>query len=553
MKKRKLFAIVLTVLFCVSWMSACGDGSGTSEVSSPIGDSSSTSQNSVAGDTTTTKGNTSGGSESNAVVDKTTQADKVTVTTGNSGVSVSSTNTSNKSTSATATQTTKGQSSADKPTVQNTAALLSPMKGKSDAAATTMRNKILSAKDAAVSVSGKIYYVSAKGNDGNDGTSPSKAWRTIGKLEASRAKLRSGDAVLFERGGVYRGTFQAVSGVYYGAYGSGDKPAIYGSNANAAETAWTKYKDGIWVSPKSYTSDVGILVFDHGKGVGDKKFKMQELKEDYDFYYQTGKIYLRMSSEPSSRFSSIEVGRDSHLIQMPSGSSNITIDNLTLKYTGAHGISILGQSNNIKVTNCEIGWIGGSVQSGSARYGNGVELWNGGENIVVENCWIYQIYDTALSHQGRGEFVVKDLTFANNLVEYTSYGAIEYWAPESDQNELINITYSGNILRFSGYGWGELGRKAPGMGITGASDNKCTNMKIVNNIIDSTRVYPLNIVHKAGTLPDLEGNTLYQSQRAYIGCWGTSGSGDRYVFGDDALDILKNVFGDTTAKVAYND
>ena len=547
---RKLLAVMLILLCCVSWLTACGDAPPESGASEPLMVESSA----TSGDSATIETITTGSGESSA-------ADSQTTGGSATGGQATGNNTTGKipgitkSTQQSTQQPTQAptQNPADKPSGSNIAGPITPMKGKSDGVASILRSRILSAKDATVSVSGKTYYISHKGNDSNSGASPAQAWKTIGKLEASRTKLHKGDAVLFERGGIYRGTFQALSGVHYGAYGSGDKPAIYGSNANAAELAWTKHANNIWVSPKSYTSDVGIIVFDHGKGVGDKKFKMEDLKKDYDFFFSAGKVYLYMSREPSAKFSSIEVGRNSHLIQIPSGSSDVTIDNLTLKYTGAHGISIIGDAKNITVTNCEIGWIGGSIQSGTTRLGNGVELWNGGENIRVENCWLYQIYDSALSHQGRGKFVVKDLTFADNLVEYTSYGAIEYWAPDASQNELINVTYSGNILRFSGYGWGELGRRAPGMGITGASANKSTNMKILNNVIDSTRVYPLNIVHRYGTLPDLEGNTLYQPKRSYIGCWGTSGGGSRYVFDDNALNTLKTVFGDTSAKVAYND
>ena len=547
---RKLLAVILILLCCVSWLTACGDAppeSGASE--SLMVESSATS-----GDSATIETITTGSGESSA-------ADSQTTGGSATGGQATGNNTTGKipgitkSTQQSTQQPTQAptQNPADKPSGSNIAGPITPMKGKSDGVASILRSRILSAKDATVSVSGKTYYISHKGNDGNSGTSPAQAWKTTGKLEASRAKLHKGDAVLFERGGVYHGGIQTVSGVHYGAYGSGDKPAIYGSNANAAESTWTKHANNIWVSPKSYTADVGIIVFDHGKGVGDKKFKMEDLKEDYDFFFAAGKVYLYMSGEPSSKFSSIEVGRNVHVINIPSGCSDVTIDNLTLKYTGNSGVYLNGNNKNIAVTNCEIGWIGGSIQSGTTRLGNGMTLWNGGENIRVESCWIYQIYDSALSHQGRGEFVVKDLTFADNLVEYTSYGAIEYWAPDASQNELINVTYSGNILRFSGYGWGELGRRAPGMGILGEGANKSTNMKIINNVIDSTRVYPLDIIHRFGTLPDLEGNTLYQPKRSYIGCWGTSGSGSRYVFDDNALNTLKTVFGDTSAKVAYNE
>ena len=87
-------------------------------------------------------------------------------------------------------------------------------------------------------ISGKIYYVSHSGNDSNDGLSPSTAWARIAKVNA--ASLASGDAVLFERGGEFRGKITTKEGVTYSAYGTGEKPIINGSAQDYADPAlWT--------------------------------------------------------------------------------------------------------------------------------------------------------------------------------------------------------------------------------------------------------------------------------------------------------------------------
>ncbi|QUO36907.1 hypothetical protein KFE19_10825 [Dysosmobacter sp. Marseille-Q4140] len=47
---------------------------------------------------------------------------------------------------------------------------------------------------------GTAYYVSNKGDDGNDGLSPETAWATLDRV--NKAALEHGDAVFLERGGV---------------------------------------------------------------------------------------------------------------------------------------------------------------------------------------------------------------------------------------------------------------------------------------------------------------------------------------------------------------
>ena len=86
----------------------------------------------------------------------------------------------------------------------------------------------------------------------NDGLSPETAWATIDRLNAQ--PLQYGDAVFFERGGVWRAAqVYTKPGVTYSAYGEGNKPGLYGSveNGGGAEkwTLWHEGEDGskIWV------------------------------------------------------------------------------------------------------------------------------------------------------------------------------------------------------------------------------------------------------------------------------------------------------------------
>ncbi len=93
------------------------------------------------------------------------------------------------------------------------------------------------------------YYISATGNDGNSGTSTAQAWRTLERLDQVQYSLQPGDQVLLERGGTYRGILPINSSgtssapLTFGAYGTGAKPVIAGSDL---VTGWQPYQGNIW-------------------------------------------------------------------------------------------------------------------------------------------------------------------------------------------------------------------------------------------------------------------------------------------------------------------
>ena len=113
---------------------------------------------------------------------------------------------------------------------------------------------------------------------------------------------------------------------------------------------------------------------------------------------------------------------------------------------------------------------------------------------------------------------------------------------------MTNILYEGNILRFSGYGWGELNRparQACTIGTAGA-DNRCENFVIRQNVLDIAGIALFSVGSKAGTYPTLDGNTYIQTRRAFLGSFRGS---QKYTFGKEAKTIIKNEFGDPDPKV----
>ena len=327
---------------------------------------------------------------------------------------------------------------------------------------------------------GQVYYISEKnGNDNNDGKSPATAWKTTQKAN-TLAFTTEDNAILFERGGIYRGTVKTLANTTYGAYGSGEKPVIMQSSRNYAdESLWkeTDVKNVYKCSLELY--NVGIMVFDrdvHNYGdynatIGTicNKYAFgfetyADLDSDLEFYSDltTKELYLYSDKgNPGKRFSDIEIGEK---INIFAGSAiNVTIDNLAVMYTGAHGIGS-GNMQNYTVKNSIFCWIGGSVLSHDeyrkdvVNYGNAIECYGQCDGFYVDNCWIYQIYDTAITFQNyRDELCIeKNIKFTNNLLE-KCYWNIEIYNSRSAagiRTEITDVYIAYNVLNDGGYGWG---------------------------------------------------------------------------------------------------
>ena len=400
------------------------------------------------------------------------------------------------------------------------------MKGKGGAEknAVSVRESIVNAKDS-LKVSGTTYYFSNSGNDFNDGKSPQTALKSPSRI--SRLTLKSGDAVLFERGSIFRldSGISLQSGVSYGAYGSGNKPEFWFSIKNyGGSNLWTKHSTtNVWKVTYNYP-EAGILVINDGALVGNKVFSMTQMQKNGDFYSSgNGTLYLYSKTDPN-KYADIEISSGGSFGGATQNVSNITVENLCIKYTSGHGFGFVG-ANNVTIRNCVLGWIGGAVHhpgtGDTTRLGNAIEFYNSSSNLTIENNWIYQVYDTGITFQGtRGPY--KNISFKSNLIEYCTM-AIELWNDNKD-DEISNVVIENNHMRFSNYGWGAM----PDRGGRGAHlwsgwrlGEPYTNFHIVvrNNIFDCSYSNIISGAWKpvtSGVMEyKIEGNSYYQ--RNHIG------------------------------------
>ena len=366
----------------------------------------------------------------------------------------------------------------------------------------------------------RTYYISPAGDDSADGLSPERAWKSLAPLHPETGCLQAGDTVRFERGGVYRGCTRLVSGVRYADYGVGALPQIYGSRRNyAAAELWEEISKNLWQIRLDGLPDVGNIVFDHGRAFGMKRLTAT-LQDDLEFTHDTAAGVLTLclrAGNPGAVFSDIELCSNETILRGQAHTTDVQIENLCIRYGGAHGIAFSNGAENITVRGCEIGYIGGSMLDETVRYGNGFEVVDNCRHILVENNYVYQCYDAGLTHQSSYPpgCVQRDIVFRRNHVETCNYN-IEYYV-SSENGWIEDTVYEENYLQNAGYGFGSVNRIGSNPGMLAhiccyVRRMPCRHFVIRNNIFDSS----LGNLLTVGTPNDAEGLGPVMTGNAYI-------------------------------------
>lgn len=315
-----------------------------------------------------------------------------------------------------------------------------------------------------------IFYVDdLKGSDTANGTSESEAWQSLEKV--NEAKLIPGDQVLFKRGGLWRGQLKSQSGseaarIKYAAYGTGARPIIQGSLARDNPTDWQESTPGIWCTRNATPEqrvprDVGIVILNHGAKWGVKKWTLNDLKSPLDYWYDKDgqRVFIVSAVNPTSLFDSIELALTQTIVLQGKG-HDITYSNLMIRYGAAHGFGG-GYTRRITISDCDLCWIGGGLQFWKkvpdkpdipVRFGNAIEFWDSAYDHVVERNRIWEIYDAALTNQGKSEKNRQiNIIYRDNLIWNSEY-SFEFWN-RPDSSITSNIVFEYNTCIDAGYGW----------------------------------------------------------------------------------------------------
>lgn len=366
---------------------------------------------------------------------------------------------------------------------------------------------------------GTAYYVANSGNDNADGLTPETAWATYDKLNSF--EFKEGDAVLFNRGDLWRGVLEARNGVTYSAFGSGPKPKLLAAYNGHTFAQWVKTEhENIWMFDKVLEDiDIPNIVF-NGEKAATKKLKFEELKQNLDFFYCSdfawvrpddcekqpdNHLYLYLDEgNPANVFEELEVCMSKRVINSTRGSHDITYHNLELLY--GNSPIWTEDSKNIKISYCIMGWCGGRLwtkakEGNNTRLGGGVCTWHGCENISFDHCYFYQQFDSGVTPQyhWKGDVAAQFINYtATDCIFETTKWTFEWYNTQHtmDTNFFKNIYFGYNICRTGGYGYSDRNEESAYVKSWG-HENVCYNFQISHNIFDRAFATSIEIISHA--------------------------------------------------------
>ncbi len=311
------------------------------------------------------------------------------------------------------------------------------------------------------------YYIDPKSGDNSlDGLSPDTARRDYTDIE-----LAAGDTVLFKRGSFYRDKLYAKKFISYGAYGEGERPTFCGSFDVSLPEDWEETEcENVWKCAKPIIGDVGNIVYNEADCTATFRWNKEELCSQGDFFDERNflgdrfkpaldekTLYVYSVGNPATVYSHIEaIGY--HNRQLVSLGDGMSFEGLRFMNSGVHALAGIG--NNITVRDCVIENIGGCAWNKELkiRFGNGFEIWEMGNDILLENCTFKNVYDSCVTHQGPGEKTQPTVNFVCRNCVFDTYGmaAFEY------RDKLpIDSSFTDNICLNAGCGFAMLGEELP--------------------------------------------------------------------------------------------
>lgn len=396
------------------------------------------------------------------------------------------------------------------------------------------------------------YYVSNIGSDSNAGTSQVTSWLTLSKVNAQT--FAAGDSIFFRRGDSWYGQLLPDNGsaahwIYYGAYGSGEKPVLHQAVSLNSTSDWTDTGGNIWKTVQTFTPNVGNVIFNNEAFVGTPKFVSTTELTAQGYYYSNltdSKLYIYSVGNPASYYTDIKACVSKGAISINTR-TYIKFENLAIKYCGVTGVY-----NDASGTNCltfkglDISWCGGALfgsASGGYRWGNGIEFWMYCDSITVEACKVWECFDAGITHQAVSyEATESNITMINNVVWNCEYN-YEYFSRHAS-SITSNVRFENNTLYNAGYGWGHSKRPDPSgynLRLAGTPTNT-TGFYIRNNIISGSTGADIFIFSNPYSSMTVDYNLFYGSTNfLYIG--GTNYStwaGYKTLTGWDANSVNSN-------------
>lgn len=312
-----------------------------------------------------------------------------------------------------------------------------------------------------------IYYIDPQnGLETNSGISPEQPRKDYRAL-----KLVPGDTVLFCRNRVIRDTLDRVKGtadhpITYGSYGEGINPVFCATTDVRFRDKWVCVAPNIWKYTDNTLSEVHNVIFDYEKGCGTLRWEEQDLVSQGDWYDSC--MGMKGEKGDDRRFLLYSIGNPADVYgRIECSVDSFRLISLNTEYTICQDLCFFGGlvamamgANHVTIRRCSFGYVGGRVWSRERRIrcGNAIEFWDFGEDILIENCYFDNIYDSCITHQGNhgSSQLAKNLVMQNNLFMHYGMGAYE-----ARDRMLVNSSFTDNICVDAGGGFGAQGDTIP--------------------------------------------------------------------------------------------
>jgi hypothetical protein len=199
------------------------------------------------------------------------------------------------------------------------------------------------------------YYVDADAASGGDGLSPATAWNSLATVNA--APLLPDDQVLFQRGDTWRGTLAptrsgtAGHNILFGAYGTGAKPRILGSNV--ITSGWTQTAGFTNVWEVSLPSVSRMVTIGETGLVRESTGQLANLGPG-EFLYASSpaKIWIYSATDPSTL--GVEAAQRTNSVYAGTNHDFITVQDLAVGRNNGSGILVNANSDNWLVQRCDV-------------------------------------------------------------------------------------------------------------------------------------------------------------------------------------------------------
>jgi len=348
------------------------------------------------------------------------------------------------------------------------------------------------------------------GCDDHDGLTPSTAWKTIDRVNAS---VTGGDEVRFRRGDTFYGRLKPPAGLTFTAYGEGEKPTISqyklphsGSWKPVAPKVWAldlSDPTGFSGNTTQLDTNVGFLKVD-GVIYPRRRFDGAPFERQWDFRCEGSLLQVYSEGNPAELAEEFCIACN---IGCMGFADNLRVEGILFRGSGGHGIS--GTVRGACIADCEFHELGGSVLPGyptpNTRYGNGVECWSDSADVTVERCRFSGIYDVAITMQGNEvKSGWENMLFRDNVM-WNNQQCFEIWsAGKLPGTGFRNCVFERNVCLDSGWCWSYDVRPnkdcAAALLLYGLECPLC-DVVVRNNVLANSRSAPIYKSGGAGQIP----------------------------------------------------